>query len=385
MMLNTRDDRNCDKCNSKLNEQKYTPKKTQRGCEVLVCDKCGLAQTFYTEVYSSRPPGNMSCNADRSSIRYTKTLIARDYQKVIDIATSNFSSKSNISVLDIGSNRGSFLHFFTKKFVNANFLCIEPDADVVDYTPVNGSVIIDRVENTQLPKSFFDLVYCVHTLEHVVSATSTLRKLYECLKNNGSLILGVPKLELYDDVIEELFIDPHTFHFRHIDIIDYALKVGFSVRYLSPRNHNDVIAVLEKTQTGGRKFYKPDYISEPFHITKYEKLLAANRKKFDKMAAKVSEISKSRPILIWGAGRIFDCLYKQPSWKPSNIKVYDKYIRDILPIINNKKLLSEEELTKLPKNTLILVASRDYFSEIQKEALGLGFSDIRTFGDYTNG
>ena len=47
------------------------------------------------------------------------------------------------------------------------------------------------------------------------------------LKLDGKLILGVPKLELYPDLIEEVFIDPHTFPL-HIDILEYAKAVDLT-------------------------------------------------------------------------------------------------------------------------------------------------------------
>ena len=80
----------------------------------------------------------------------------------------------------------------------------------------------------------------------MIYAKTVLEQIFNSLNPKGKLILGVPKLELYPDVIEELFIDPHTFHFRHIDILEYAQIVGFDVEYLSDALHHDIIAVLSK-------------------------------------------------------------------------------------------------------------------------------------------
>lgn len=380
MMLNTRSEQICDKCCEVLNGSKYSPLNSKRGAQVLVCNQCGLTQSFYTIKYTSRPPGNMSCDADRSSIRYTKSLVSSDYSEVIDIATKCFDEDSYFSVLDIGSNRGAFFTLISNKYKNSSFMCIEPDSNVINYKPKNGRIVIDRVENVSLEDQVYDLAYCVHSLEHMISAKSVLKQIFNSLKPDGKLILGVPKLELYPDVIEELFIDPHTFHFRHIDILEYAGIVGFDVEYLSDSSHYDVIAILSK----GSNKYSQDYsvLSEHFLLDKYVETLRANRLEIDTIAGKISSESNVRPVLIWGAGRIFDCLCKQSSWQPGNFYLYDKHIKNIFSEISGFKIINEAQLAKLSSDTLVVVASRDYFTEIQFEAKQFGFNDIRPFGGF---
>jgi len=55
-------------------------------------------------------------------------------------------------------------------------------------------------------------------------------------------------------------------------------------------------------------------------------------------------------------------------------------VRSILPEIGGYRLISEQEMEGLPRNTIIFVASRDYFDEIRSQAQDLGFYDIRPFG-----
>ena len=49
-------------------------------------------------------------------------------------------------------------------------MCIEPDSNVINYKPKNGRIVIDRVENVSLEDQVYDLAYCVHSLEHMISA-----------------------------------------------------------------------------------------------------------------------------------------------------------------------------------------------------------------------
>ena len=49
------------------------------------------------------------------------------------------------------------------------------------------------------------------------------------LKDGGLFFVAVPSLIFYQDVIEELFIDPHTFHFDFNLLCDFVVQMGFSI------------------------------------------------------------------------------------------------------------------------------------------------------------
>ena len=75
MMLNT----NCDFCQTLIHNYTYTPINSKRGMKVFVCSNCGLIFSKNTKPYISRPKPSMSCDADRSSIKYTKQLVLGDH------------------------------------------------------------------------------------------------------------------------------------------------------------------------------------------------------------------------------------------------------------------------------------------------------------------
>ena len=53
-----------------------------------------------------------------------------------------------------------------------------------------------------------------------------------------------------------------------------------------------------------------------------------------------------------------------------------------MPEISGFKIIDEAQVAKLNADTLVVVASRDYFDEIYAEAKNLGFNDIRPFGGF---
>ena len=122
--------------------------------------------------------------------------------------------------------------------------------------------------------------------------------------------------------------------------------------------------------------------TQQFSIKDYVDTLKFNRLTISSIAEKITTESIKRSVLVWGAGRIFDCLCKQTSWSPRNFFLYDKFIRNILPEISGYKIIDEDQLMKLAKDTLVIVASRNYFDEISAEARKLGFYDIKPFGGF---
>ena len=105
----------CDKCCAPLNGNKYLPLKSKEVNGGVNAVNVASRSHFYTVEYDSRPHGNMSCDADRSSIRY-KSLVSSDYFKAISLATSSFDQDGHISFLDVGSNRGAFYTLISNKF-----------------------------------------------------------------------------------------------------------------------------------------------------------------------------------------------------------------------------------------------------------------------------
>ena len=118
----------CSFCETETLEHVYTPINSARGMEVFICRTCGLVQSISTISYKSRPPGSMSADADRSSYRYTKDVIANRYEECFSMHVDFNLIKT---VLDIGSNRGAFVNYLQTNYPGKNIVGIEPDPSVI--------------------------------------------------------------------------------------------------------------------------------------------------------------------------------------------------------------------------------------------------------------
>ena len=378
---------NCDFCRTTSLEMVYEPINSARGMKVFICDNCGLFQSISTKSYQSRPPGSMSADADRSSYRYTKDIVTGRYQdcfhRFIDFGCIK-------KILDIGSNRGAFIKYLSEFAPNRKITAIEPDSNIIsgyDSLP-NVSVNVTRFENTKIKEHFYDFAYCVHTLEHASSASQMLLKIHRALLPNRQLFLVVPNLIFYKDIIEELFIDPHIFHFSHRVLTDFIKKNGFSIQYSSGSNEPEIILCLQKKKNMSRhRIYRPSFGKSIAHISKkklkeYKKNILKNRIDIKKEAFRLNALGAKYKLVIWGAGRIFDGLVRFGKLSVSKVYVIvDKFLYKYETRCHGIRLSSPDVLkNKQKRGIIIYVASRDYAQEISKEANEMGFKKVIIFG-----
>lgn len=376
----------CDFCASMQLEHVYTPIHSMRGMEVYVCGRCGLAQSFSTIPYQSRPPGSMSADADRSSYRYTKDVISDRYENVF----SRFVDFSKIeTVLDVGSNRGAFIKLLETRYPGKKITGIEPDPTVTGgYSSLpNVSVQTCRFEYAQLPGNYFDFAYCAHTLEHADSARELLLGVRRALKPGGLFFVAVPNLVFYNDIIEEIFIDPHTYHFNFSLLKNFAGQMGFSVEYAGEEREAEVVLLLKKQEADEAQLTfteidKTLAAKTMLEIAGYKENIHSNRLALKVSAERLAEAAKTKKVVIWGGGRIFDALVRFGGLDLSKIyMVVDKFLYRYESQLHGCKLESPSVLEQEDHDViLVYIASRDYADEIRAEAEALGVKSFIQFG-----
>lgn len=377
MMLSIKN--NCDSCGASLIESPfYEPRGTRRGVKVYSCNVCGLTQSAYGCVYVSRPAGNMSADADRSSLRYTKTLVADSYKEIID----KFIGNDILAILDIGSNRGVFARYALEHFPHCLIHCIEPDENVIDYSHEERiQVENNRFEFVELKNNHYDFVYSVHTFEHLSSASEALKKVFSALANKGKFLLAVPRLVMFSDSIEELFIDPHTYHFTRDTLRRLVLEAGFNIDFENQESDADIIFVLSKSSRSVK--LEPIEASPLFDFKEYDRILTHNRKTVAHDVERINDALKIGDVLIWGAGRIFNALLNFGNLQPHpKLFIHDKYLSTVVNEISGFELSPLEYISTLSRDsTTVYVASRDYKNEIIDECSKIGFSKFIVFGE----
>lgn len=383
----------CDFCKTELKPAYvYSPIGSLRKATVVLCSKCSLIQSVYGPHVVDRTP-RCSCDADWGNIRWAKTF---RIDNTPDVVIKKISDTSTSSILDVGSNRGSFLTMCSKIRPDLQRLVgIEPDERVI---PVSGEGIVyinKRIEDYATSEKY-DFIYCCQTLEHVRSASSTLTQLINMLSENGSLYVEVPNTESikYKANIDEYFIDKHTFHFTWRVLWEFLHKSPVDIEYMSPEDDILNISFVVKKS----KLSKDVSVSglsasgsidhEIKHnkslLNSYEITLSNNRSKLGKVAQLITKLCKAMPTSLWGATTILDGLVKYGDFNPHLCKsIVDTYLYKFFPsqhgiIVQNPTIL------EFDKPDTIVVCARYSANAIGKECERIGIRNIVLFEDLLN-
>ena len=175
-MINTID-KKCDFCQSKNIEELYRVPTSQKSAVIYSCKDCGLVQTIYNQKQNHilNKKQSLSSDANWGNIRHGKKVRLSTSLSAI----SNLIDLSSVKrVLDVGSNRGSFVNYILSESTGALVDAIEPDSTILSEYKKSDRLRIynTRFEYFETDQSY-DLIYCCHTLEHAESASCKLKKI----------------------------------------------------------------------------------------------------------------------------------------------------------------------------------------------------------------
>ena len=224
-------DASCDFCSRGAIEPVYEVPGSAIGAVVAVCSRCGLLQSVAAKKNDRKERvASTSSDATWGNIRHGKGL---RLQAALSLLTSRVPWHEVKTLLDVGSNRGHFVRWALANYPHVEATGIEPDGTIVnDYRETAGLTLrVERFEHVPLRPNSFDFVYCSHTLEHADSAATMLIGMRDALKPGGRLFLEIPNVAVIEgsNVVEEFFMDKHTFHFEHDLLLEYATHLGFTL------------------------------------------------------------------------------------------------------------------------------------------------------------
>jgi 2-polyprenyl-3-methyl-5-hydroxy-6-metoxy-1,4-benzoquinol methylase len=372
--------KNCDFCKHKLTEP-YKPINTKRNILTYRCKNCSLLQSIPQKKFSSFPNPSMSFDADRSSIMYTKELVLPYHISFFKKNNVNFS-KIN-SCLDIGSNRGYFSRFILSKNKNIRITAVETRKELIKNYKFNSNVKTynSRYEIFETNEEF-DFIYNVHTLEHLKSCCLAIQKMKKHLSQNGQLFIAVPNINsIHNDFFEEVFIDPHTFHFTNNIMIKifnkFGLKIiaknisGDELQYLLSKDLKTVDLNNNRHIEKERLFF---YNKKSLYL--YKNKITENRHDLKKKAKRIKKLLLNKiNVVFWGAGRIFDGLIKIGNIKPSkNIRIVDRNLYKYFKTLHNFRIFKPSDLKRDESRSILVICSRVYKDSILKEAKKYSFN-----------
>jgi SAM-dependent methyltransferase len=360
----------CDLCNRNALEPIYQPEKSSRGLTVFVCSVCGLLQSLPRIDRAERAPASVSGGADWGNVRYGKgfrTKIA------LDALRRNIDLQSEIALLDIGSNRGSFVRTFLEAAPNAHISAVEPDERVASSCAglPRTQLIAERIENVALETGRFDVVHSCHTIEHLIHPARALADHHRVLKAGGLLILDAPNTALLasDDIVEEWFIDKHLYHFSERTLTRMVEAAGFTIIERPDfKDRSNLFYVARKNGrrpcAAGTDLQEVEYAQDL--VATYVANRARNMAALTSVAAELLSLAPRR-MAMWGAGRLFDSLVTYGKFDASMLTLLvDKHLQAHVGERHGCMLTGPEGLAD-SRPGVVVVMSRDFASEIAAE------------------
>lgn len=369
----------CDLCGCAALEELYIPRGRGGNEVVTICPGCSLLQTLPRPRRAKHKNPRLSSGADFGNLRYHKGLMSG---RALGFLRRWVAPNSVRAALDIGANRGHLVRGLEEWLSEGQnhhrggmrIVAVEPDHTVVDWHRPSSRVrlVLGRFEDVQLPGERFDLITCFHTLEHVDRPRAFLEKIAGLLSAQGKLFVEVPDCASIRGcgVVEEFFIDKHLYHFSRATLDAYLKVAGFRPIVWREAEDSSISVLAEPaSQTVRAKALFSALSREApavrHMVAQYEGRLSRNLEGLSHLGAFIRE-SGSRRILLWGAGRIFDAFIGAcgPIGYPV-VGLVDSFVAALevagLPVLR-------PDAAKSLAPDLVIVFSRDYFSQIEAEA-----------------
>ena len=181
----------CELCRHDALEPVYQAEHSNRGLKINLCRHCGLVQSLPRIDRAPRRSAAVSSGADWGNVRYGKGFRTK---QALSALQRHMDLSGSLRLLDVGSNRGSFVKAFLENAPEASIVAVEPDERVAESCGKfdRTELITARIEDAALETEHFDVVHSCHTIEHLADPARVLADHWRVLKPGGLLILDAP-------------------------------------------------------------------------------------------------------------------------------------------------------------------------------------------------
>lgn len=263
--------------------------------QVAVCGACGFA--FQRSAYRPDYTDALGNLYNEYGLSWQFSFPRRDRKTLdsLEFVLSNVQLGSHSRVLEIGSDRGDFLHLIRER-TNAEILGLEPTRNDSAKVPTRyGDAFAVDVEGP------YDLVVMKHTLEHIPDPKRVVDLLNRLVGESGAVYLEVPSFDRVRENFLEDCIPDHVSHFSKADIqflfADWQPLAWDDTHFLRA-----IFAHPSHATVGAA--HSPVDVEE---LLRYFSIYA---QKVEEVRRSIVDWSNSgRPIVFFGAGLYFRALF----------------------------------------------------------------------------
>ena len=218
------------------------------------------------------------------------------------------------SIMEIGSNDGSFV----KNFNKSKIICVEPCKNLARITKKMGYKTYGEFWDKKLAKKIksnvknVDLIYAANTLSHIENLDSVFNSITYVLSDNGVLIIEDPSLlECLKNVSYDQFYNEHIYVFSLISIKNTIKTYGLEIFDVEKLNiHGGSLRYYIK-KISNKKFHINKRVKKQFQqelrfgldkystYTNFSNKVKNSKKKLNKIFSKLK--NKNKKIIGYGA------------------------------------------------------------------------------------
>jgi SAM-dependent methyltransferase len=325
----------------------YAPEHSRRGISVHVCCFCGLVQSLPRIDHEPRA-------TPRDNVRFGKGF---RYTVALEALKRHIPS-DHFRLIDVGSNRATFVAALAHAFPAAEVVAVEPDAHVAGSAADKAELHVARIESLKLEAGAFDVVHSCHTIEHLAHPARVLKDHARILKTGGLLILDAPNIAVTgsEDIIEEWFVDQHLYHFSARTLTRMVEAAGFEiVETPDPGDLENIFLVAQKT--GKPHAVEPDPAEVDRAVELVSTYAATRAHNVEALATLVEDLAGLTPrgVAVWGAGRLFDTLV-QGGFDPKTLAaLIDTHLKAHVGERHGVALLDPAALTAINPGVVVVM------------------------------
>ena len=182
--------------------------------------------------------------------RYYATEYRQDYKQVFEpklkhvyragnlaLNRLGFLTKNNVTsgkLLDVGAGGGEFTYVSSQSGFDSTG--IEPNIGYSNYAKDQYQANVKTGQLTDIDDKF-DVITMFHVMEHIPDPVKTFKKLYDLLKDDGSLFIEVPNIESFSQSPDNTFFKAHIHYFSAATLIACASQYFDSIDLDSSDNN----------------------------------------------------------------------------------------------------------------------------------------------------
>ncbi len=342
--------------------------------KIIVCTECGLSTIELNDSYSDENISNYYRSVLRTPLDIAKVHSddprVINAKKRIDFIKRNTTGKK---LLEIGFGDGITLLEASKYGYDSTGIDLTEGYDnQYQFLKTSGISIVNSDFYSFNIKDKFDIVAAFLLFEHIKHPSLFLKKVSDCLTDEGFLIIEVPNLSNYKDFLSDTMLThEHIFHFTYTTLNALLLKNGFKLIASQPKGTSYGFSMTNCYQKNENNAFKS--IVEPDknslnHFMDYFKVLDSYKKTLLDELELI--IQGSEKIFVFGAGLFFEFLLKLSGERLRNkiIAIIDETPEKIGTSFKGIKIISIDDVDRTMEIS-VLIASEAFSKEISKKLI----------------